>query len=241
MSIEKHDLAEFFVAMERSSTFEDRCAALEAFTKSQGFEQIVYLSMIDPAYAAPHNAANFISLDRRYPPWVQEYNECGLAGADPVRRAIRDQYLPVIYEDVQLITPAEVRYRDRAIRDGRQYNGMAFAIEAAHGRQCGFGCVQRDDRPSEAVALAVMSVVKVFHVFAEAEFAGAAAEKLEISTREMSIVRKMQADMRPKQIAEEFGLSDRYVYKVIDQLKERFNFQTNGALVDFLIRQGVLR
>ena len=238
---EMHAFAEYFEELEGSTIFDDRVLALEKVIKSFGFGQFVYLWMKDPSVPAPHHVSNFISVDFRDPEWREQYDECGLAAVDPVRLATRDQYTPILYEEVPIWNDAQNRFRDRARVDGRQVHGLSFAIPAINGAQCGFGAVERDDEPSQGVALGVLSAVKAFHALAEAEFTSQRMTQVGISPSERRILIAMTLGMRSRRIASEYGIDAAYVDNVKSKLRARFACETDPQLVVKLQKLGVLR
>lgn len=227
--------------MESSSSFDERSQALLDVMRSFGFNQFVYLSMKDGADPAKHNASNFVMVDHRKPTWVDEYESAGLAAVDPVRIAMQDQFLPLLYEDVPIHNASQKRFMDRSECDGNQTNGVGFVIEAGAGRQCGFATVERDEAPTPALSLAVLAVAKVFHIFAEAEFTTRIADELAVSVTDLRILHATKMGGRPAGIAEEFGLSEGYIYNRLLALRTRFNCATNARLVASLTQLGLLR
>ena len=236
-----HAFAEYFEELAFSTIFEDRCLALEAIVRSFGFEQFVYLWMKDPSHPAPHDASNFIAVDFRDRHWVEEYNSCGLAAHDPVRLATRDQYIPILYEHAPIFNKAQARFMDRARVDGRQHNGLCFALPSAGGGQSGFGAVERDEVPSEAVILGVLSAVKAFHLLADAEFTETRAGEVGISPSELRILIAIKSGLRSRQVANEFGLTEGYINNVMSDLRRRFGKGNTAALLAYLERAGVIR
>lgn len=236
-----HAFAEYFEKLEFSTVFEDRCRALEVIVRSFGFEQFVYLWMKDPSGPAPHDSSNFIAVDFRDAAWIEEYDACGLAAHDPVRLATRDQYTPILYEAVPISNSAQSRFMDRARTNGRQKNGLCFAIPSAGGGQSGFGAVEREETPDAGVVLGVLSAVKAFHLFAEAEFTAKRAVEFGVSPSELRILTAVKSGLRSRQVAQEFGLTEGYVNNVMSDLRGRFGKGNTLALLSYLERAGVVR